>query len=108
MRVLLAVMVVALSVAAGTASAAGDFSLSVDPSVTALDAGGTTSVAVSVTDTSASAPDVISLSATGLPSGVTATFAPSEITGSGSATHLHGRRERRGGLEHGHGHRDIR
>jgi hypothetical protein len=68
----------------GTA-AGGDFSLSASPGSVMLHGGGTANYSISVTPASGANPTVGFL-VTGAPSGSTATFSPSSITGSGSTT----------------------
>jgi hypothetical protein len=68
-----------------TAAAANDFSLSVNPSSATVTAGSGTSATVSTAVTSGSA-QTVSLGASGLPSGVTASFTPASVTAGGSST----------------------
>ncbi len=62
-----------------------DFSLSVSPSSASVTAGSGTSATVSTAVTSGSA-QTVSLSASGLPSGATASFSPSSVTAGSSST----------------------
>lgn len=62
-----------------------DFSLSVSPASGSVTAGSPTTATVSTAVTSGSA-QTVSLSATGLPSGASASFAPSAVTSGGSST----------------------
>jgi hypothetical protein len=62
-----------------------DFSLSVTPSVRKVKAGATTSYTVTSTLLSGTA-EAVSLAVSGVPAGVTASFAPASITGTGSST----------------------
>jgi len=62
-----------------------DFSISDSPSSASVAAGSGTSTTVSTAVTSGSA-QTVSLSASGLPSGVTASFSPSSVTAGGSST----------------------
>ena len=64
---------------------ANDFSLAVSPTSGSVAPGGSTSATVSTTTTSGSAQSV-ALSASGLPSGATASFAPASVTSGGSST----------------------
>jgi kumamolisin len=66
----------------GTA-AGGDFSLSASPGNVTLRGGGTATYTISVTPASGANPTV-AFQVTGLPSGSSATFNPSSVTGSGS------------------------
>jgi hypothetical protein len=68
-----------------TAAAANDFSLSVNPPSATVTAGSGTSATVSTAVTSGSA-QTVSLGASGVPSGVTASFSPSSVTAGGSST----------------------
>ncbi len=62
-----------------------DFSISVSPSSASVVAGSGTSATVSTATTSGSA-QTVSLTASGLPSGATASFSPSSVTSGGSST----------------------
>jgi hypothetical protein len=62
-----------------------DFSISVSPASGSVGAGSGATATVSTATTSGSAQSV-SLSATGLPSGVTASFSPTSVTSGGSST----------------------
>lgn len=62
-----------------------DFSLSVSPSSGSTQPGGSVSATVSTT-TTAGAAQTVSLSASGLPSGVTASFSPSSVTSGNSSS----------------------
>lgn len=84
MRMVLAVLALGLALTAGTASAAPDFTLSVDPAAVAVDAGGAASVRVTVSQDVAAAPQTVSLSISGLPAGVRAVFDAQSIDGNGS------------------------
>ncbi|AEV82006.1 Leupeptin-inactivating enzyme 2 [Actinoplanes sp. SE50] len=64
---------------------AGDFSLAVNPSSGSLQQGGSTTTTVSTQVTGGTAQSV-TLTASGLPSGVTATFSPATVTAGQSAT----------------------
>jgi subtilisin family serine protease len=64
---------------------ASDFSLSVSPASGSVTAGASTTATVSTTTTSGSA-QTVTLSASGLPSGATASFSPASVTSGGSAT----------------------
>jgi subtilisin family serine protease len=64
---------------------ASDFSLSVSPASGSVTAGASTTATVSTTTTSGS-PQTVTLSASGLPSGATASFSPASVTSGGSAT----------------------
>jgi len=68
-----------------TAAAANDFSVSDSPASGSVTAGSGTTATVSTAVTSGSAQSV-SLTASGLPSGATASFSPSSITAGGSST----------------------
>jgi subtilase family serine protease len=68
-----------------TAATANDFSLSVNPASASVTAGSGTSATVSTAVTSGSA-QTVSLGATGLPTGVTASFSPSSVTAGSSST----------------------
>ena len=68
-----------------TPAAANDFSLSASPTSGSVNAGSSTSATVSTAVTSGSAQSV-SLSASGLPSGATASFVPSSVTSGSSST----------------------
>jgi subtilase family serine protease len=68
-----------------TPAAANDFSLSANPTSAAVAAGSATTTTVSTAVTSGSAQSV-SLSASGLPSGATASFSPASVTAGGSST----------------------
>ncbi|GII65403.1 hypothetical protein Skr01_54880 [Sphaerisporangium krabiense] len=65
-------------------AATGDFTLAATPATLSAPRGGSASSIVSVALTSGSAPS-ISLSATGLPAGTTATFAPNPVTAPGTS-----------------------
>jgi subtilase family serine protease len=67
-----------------TPAAANDFSLSVNPTSASVTAGSGTSATVSTAVTSGSA-QTVSLSASGLPSGATASFSPASVTAGGSS-----------------------
>jgi subtilisin family serine protease len=67
------------------AQAANDFSISVSPTSGTVTAGGSTTATVSTATTSGSA-QTVSLSASGLPSGATASFSPASVTSGGSST----------------------
>jgi hypothetical protein len=62
-----------------------DFSISVSPTSGTVNAGGSTTATVSTAVTSGSA-QTVNLSASGLPSGATASFSPSSVTAGGSST----------------------
>jgi hypothetical protein len=62
-----------------------DFSISASPSSQTVTAGGSTTYTVSTAVTSGSA-ESVSLSASGLPSGATASFSPASVTAGGSST----------------------
>ncbi len=64
---------------------ANDFSISASPSSGTVTAGGSTTTTVSTATTSGSA-QTVNLSASGLPSGATATFNPTSVTSGGSST----------------------
>jgi len=64
---------------------ANNFSISVSPSSATVTAGSGTSATVSTATTSGSA-QTVSLSASGLPSGATASFSPASVTSGGSST----------------------
>jgi hypothetical protein len=66
-------------------TAANDFSLSLSPTSGTVTAGGSTTATVSTSVVSGSA-ESVSLSASGLPSGATASFSPSSVTAGGSST----------------------
>ena len=68
-----------------TAATANDFSLSVNPTSASVTAGSGTTATVSTAVTSGSA-QTVSLGATGLPTGVTASFSPSSVTAGSSST----------------------
>jgi subtilase family serine protease len=68
-----------------TPAAANDFSVSVSPTSGSVNAGSGTSATVSTAVTSGPAQSV-SLSASGLPTGATASFSPSSVTAGGSST----------------------
>lgn len=68
-----------------TAPAANDFSVSVSPSSQTVAPGGSTSYTVATAVTSGSA-QTISLSAAGLPAGVTGSFNPAQVTAGASST----------------------
>ena len=68
-----------------TAPPANDFSISVSPTSGTVTAGGSTTATVSTATTSGSA-QTVNLSASGLPSGATATFSPASVTSGGSST----------------------
>ncbi len=67
------------------APAGNDFSISVSPGSGAVTAGGSTSATVSTATTSGSA-QTVSLSASGVPSGASASFNPPSVTSGGSST----------------------
>jgi len=67
------------------APAGNDFSISVSPTSGTVTAGGSTTATVSTATTSGSA-QTVNLSASGLPSGATASFSPTSVTSGGSAT----------------------
>jgi subtilisin family serine protease len=67
------------------APAGNDFSLSVSPTSGTVTAGGSTTATVSTATTSGSA-QTVNLSASGLPSGATASFSPGSVTSGGSST----------------------
>jgi len=64
---------------------ANDFSISVNPTSGSVTAGGSVSATVS-TQTTSGSPQTVNLSASGLPSGATASFSPSSVTSGGSST----------------------
>ncbi|MGC5333581.1 M28 family peptidase [Micromonospora sp. DT62] len=66
-------------------SATNDFSVAVSPTSGSVQRGASTTATVS-TATTAGTAQTVSLSATGLPAGVTASFSPSSVTSGGSAT----------------------
>ncbi|MCW6007077.1 S8 family serine peptidase [Micromonospora sp. CPCC 205371] len=68
-----------------TTPPANDFSLSTSPTSGSVAAGSSATTTVSTATTSGSAQSV-ALSASGLPSGVTATFSPTSVTSGGSST----------------------
>ncbi len=68
-----------------TAATANDFSLSVNPTSASVTAGSGTTATVSTAVTSGSA-QTVSLGATGLPTGVTASFSPASVTAGSSST----------------------
>ncbi len=68
-----------------TAATANDFSLAVNPTSASVTAGSGTTATVSTAVTSGSA-QTVSLGATGLPTGVTASFSPSSVTAGSSST----------------------
>ena len=68
-----------------TAAAANDFSLSVSPTSASVTAGSGTIATVSTAVTSGSA-QTVSLTASGLPSGASASFSPSSVTAGSSST----------------------
>ncbi len=67
------------------APASNDFSIAVSPSSGSVTAGGSTSATVSTATTSGSA-QTVTLSASGLPSGASASFNPGSVTSGGSST----------------------
>src|SRR5262249_18099320 len=67
------------------APGAGDFGLAVTPDSRSVTRGAQASYTVSVTASNGFA-DAVSFSVSGLPSGVTASFSPASVTGSGSTT----------------------
>ena len=69
----------------GTTNPGNDFSLSLSPSSASVNPGSSTTAQVSTAVTSGSAQSV-SLSASGAPSGVTASFNPASVTAGGSST----------------------
>ena len=69
----------------GTTPPANDFGISASPTSGSVQAGQSTSTTVTTTVTTGSA-ETISLSATGLPTGATATFNPTTLNGAGSST----------------------
>ena len=66
-------------------TAANDFSISVSPTSGTVTAGGSTTATVGTTLTSGTA-ESVSLSASGLPTGATASFSPASVTAGGSST----------------------
>jgi subtilisin family serine protease len=64
---------------------ANDFSISVNPTSGSVTAGGSVTAAVSTATTAGSA-QTVSLGASGLPSGATATFSPTSVTSGGAST----------------------
>jgi subtilisin family serine protease len=72
-----------LYVVNGTPS--NDFSMSVSPASGSVTAGGSTTATVSTATTSGSA-QTVTFSASGLPSGASASFSPTSVTSGGSAT----------------------
>jgi hypothetical protein len=66
-------------------TAANDFSLAVSPTSGTVTAGGSATATVSTSVVSGSA-ESVSLTASGLPSGATASFSPSSVTAGGSST----------------------
>lgn len=80
-----AVSVPAQSGEAQCSTATNDFSVSVSPASGTVQRGAGVSTTVSTATTSGSAQSV-ALSASGLPSGVTATFSPASVTSGGSST----------------------
>jgi subtilisin family serine protease len=64
---------------------ASDFSLAVSPASGSVTPGSSTTATVSTTTTSGS-PQTVTLSASGLPSGASASFSPASVTSGGSAT----------------------
>ncbi|MFG1779121.1 M28 family peptidase [Micromonospora sp. NPDC049048] len=66
-------------------SATNDFSVAVSPTSGSVQRGASTTATVS-TATTAGTAQTVALSATGLPTGVTASFSPSSVTSGGSAT----------------------
>ncbi|MFJ6518444.1 glycosyl hydrolase family 18 protein [Streptomyces filamentosus] len=69
----------------GTTAPADDFSVAVAPASGTVTAGSATTATVSTAVTAGSA-RTVSLSASGLPAGVTASFAPASVTAGGSST----------------------
>ncbi|MEU3402230.1 glycosyl hydrolase family 18 protein [Streptomyces filamentosus] len=69
----------------GTTAPADDFSVAVAPASGTVTAGSSTAATVSTAVTAGSA-RTVSLSASGLPAGVTASFAPASVTAGGSST----------------------
>jgi hypothetical protein len=67
------------------ATAAPDFTIAATPASRTVAAGSSTTYSVTVAPRNGFA-DTVALSATGLPSGATATFAPASISGSGTST----------------------
>jgi hypothetical protein len=65
--------------------AANDFSISVSPTSGTVTAGGSTTATVSTAVTSGTA-ETVSLAASGLPSGASASFSPTSVTAGGSST----------------------
>ncbi|MFI5929061.1 S8 family peptidase [Micromonospora sp. NPDC051543] len=74
-----------LYVGGGSTPPADDFSVGVSPTAGSTAPGGSVSATVSTATTSGSAQSV-SLSASGLPSGATASFSPATVTSGGSST----------------------
>jgi hypothetical protein len=68
-----------------TVNAANDFSISISPTSGTVTAGGSTTATVSTATTSGTA-QTVNLSATGLPSGATASFNPASVTSGNSST----------------------
>jgi subtilisin family serine protease len=64
---------------------ANDFTLSVSPTSGSVTAGGSVTATVTTT-TSAGSAQLVNLTASGLPSGATASFSPSSVTSDGSST----------------------
>lgn len=74
-----------LGVTVNTVVVANDFSIAASPASVSVQAGASGSSTISTAVTSGSA-ETVSLSASGLPAGVTASFSPSAVTAGGSAT----------------------
>jgi subtilisin family serine protease len=74
-----------LFVVNGGAPPVNDFSISVSPASGTVTAGGSTTATVSTATTSGSA-QTVNLSASGLPSGASASFSPASVTSGGSST----------------------
>ncbi|WP_405144714.1 M4 family metallopeptidase [Sphaerisporangium sp. NBC_01403] len=70
---------------ASCSSSSNDFSLSLSPTAGTVAPGSATTATVGTTTTAGSA-QTVSLSASGLPSGATASFSPTSVTSGGSAT----------------------
>ena len=68
-----------------TAAAAAGFSISVSPTSTSVEPGQSGVVVVSVSGSSIVFRSTVTLSATGLPAGVTGSFSPTSVTGSGKS-----------------------
>jgi exo-1,4-beta-D-glucosaminidase len=74
-----------IDVVAGSAAAGNDFSVSLSPASGSVAAGSSATATVATAVTSGSA-QAVSLSASGLPTGATASFSPASVTAGGGAT----------------------